>query len=1426
MSDTFPQDFGRYVLTRVLGEGGMAIVYEANVRVAEGLTKWVVIKKIRSEFADEPEFLRMFVDEAKIALGLNHANIVQVFDFGQVRGSFYLAMELIDGIDVMALYHGVESRGQRIPPGLVALIGQQVATGLAYAHNKRDEFGQPLGLVHRDISPHNVMVDVAGNVKILDFGIARTRPRKPPTSADELGETGQTLKGKIAYMSPEQVHGRPIDHRSDIYSLGVVLYELLTGELLFREKDRLKALERVRSEHLVTLATKAPDVETELASIVDKALARDPERRYATARELAADLARYLHRGDELTDATVLSEYVAQFRQPARDAAERGNGWDQAPTRPVADSHISGVTIGPRRREQKVILLQAAFATPNTGGEPAPDVADFLEVVRDIAFKRDADVHALDKHGGLLVFGTTISTGDDCDRAVRVGLALREAIGEAAPGVGLGLVIAEKVVTVRRNENGHERIDTPQTLVDDLRALAERAIDDHMLVAADLLERLGRAWRFAEAKVMATPSDAPASSEIVQAAPLLGPLSEAERQVQHAPGRRLLLYGRELELKALRDGFSQTIRTQRSRTAIIVGEPGLGRRAVVDRFAASLPQGACAILRGVGQWGYRNTPFRVFLELIRRFLDIHRTISKSEIIAKLDGYGVREADKLADALAGALNLAGAGEHDLDPNERRDRLHRLVRRLIARVSQRSPLLIVIENLHFVDQQSLEILFEGAQTDHALPIFTVITSRPSARVDALTSRADVALIRLRELDEHTRRELIVRRFRDRDEAARLADAILPRTGGNPMFIEEVLASLLHRNVIAWDAQGRLLRIRDPRAVIELPPSIEAVLQARLDALGPEAREVLQTAALLGRSFRPEELVSIAGHAAPGFVDDFIEEGLLERESAPSPSGAPRVRFCTVSLHEVAKASVAPTLATRVHACAAEIKRARVDYTKGRDDGPIAEHLLSAGRAEEAIDPAIAAARDARDVAGNVEAYHFYSQALKALPTDDPRRFEVLLEREQILRAWGRRRAQGADIRELINFAETEGSPAREAIAATRLLRFYLECGRTQRAERLAPRLERLIGSLSDPSPFRPPMAELKSEVSLAHGRFDEAERFAREGLEHCSALPESNRHRIRLLAVAGRVALATARYDQAHTTFTEALELARDSGNRRLEGEMLTLLGEAARHATRYQEAVDCFRHALAIDRDLGDRVGTGAKLANLGITYTHIGLYSRAERYLRKALELHEALGNPRLLNEAMIQLGAVAAELGDHDSARGLLVEAAQIAKSRRDTSIELRARAYLASQLVSRDVPADIDEAERLVGEILEVVSTETDPAVACRALHVAACIAARRGDMDTAIARETESVELVRRGAMPMDGVLYIHQLGIWLDTAGHAEKARRCLYEAADMLARRLDDLRDAELRRGYQEQIAVRRILEDAARAGYAAPRVQP
>jgi eukaryotic-like serine/threonine-protein kinase len=1420
-----PHSFGRYLLTRLIGEGGMAEVYQATVRVAEGLEKKVVVKKIRKELVDHHEFTRMFVDEAKIALSLNHANIVQVFDFGQEKGDLYLAMEMVEGIDLMRLLHAVRGAEHRVPPVIAAYIGHQVAAGLAYAHRKADDYGHPLGIVHRDVSPHNVMVSFEGQVKILDFGIARTRARTLEQLEAAAHSIEETIKGKIAYMSPEQARGRPLDQRSDVYSLGVCLHELLTGQLLFRQQDRLKALHQVRNTPVPPLRSVAREVPAALATIVDRALARDPAERYQSARALQADLAEFLHRSDPVVDDEVLSSFVGHyFRPDPPSSAGVAPPPPDAGSRDLVEAQHTEYPVRVSRESQRVVVVWIAIEAPAAPdpGRPRPDPAAFLGLARDVAFKREALVLRDDDEAVVLAFGALIRTGGDAERALRAALALRDDASDAAPGLRLGFLVANAPTVVQRDAHGAVRVELRPGVAKQLAVTARRHLDGPVMVSGNLVDLLADAWRFGDSSFVEAPDDGTGSGrmgdhELEHVASLLGPATPQKRRPVGPPGGPALLVGRELELKILRDAFSEAIRARRSRAVLVVGEPGLGKRALVERFVASLPRTACWVLRATGSWQRRNAPMGVFLDMLARFLEIEHHTPTATIALRLGRLQIREADMLGRTLATSLGLADAEPPGLAPRTRRDRLWRLVRRLVVALAQRRPVLVIIENLQFHDEQSLDLLRQLIEAPQPWPVLGVATGRPgNRRVELVRQEPNVIEIRLRDLDEEARRELVERRFEDPAAAAPLVESILARTGGNPLFIEQTLASLVERGVVAWNAQGRQLVVRQPGASVALPRSIEAVLGERLEELAPADREVLLGAAVLGRHFRAAELPPVLDRDVDDALAHLGAKGFIERIEG-ARRGTEDHRFATVSLHEVCKASLSHAQAERLHERAAELRRARADYSPERDAGPIAEHLMAAGRAADAIEPALRAAADAYEVDGNVEAYYYFSLALRALPDDDPRRFDALLRRERILRAWGRRRAQVADIRQLLRSAERRADLAHLAVASIRLLRFYLEVGRPHAAERLLPRVDERVAAVPDPAPFRAVVDELRSELAFVQGRFGDAEQHALEGLRHCAEDTRGLRQRARLLLRLGQVKGGVGRFEQAREAYEEALSLARRIDNARLEAHLLNALGEVAGRSTHYQEALDYFKASLQIDRELGDRYTTGRKLANLGLAYAAVGLYRRAERYLRKALELHEAVGHPGEWGDVVVALGEVIASLGDLEAARALLEDSAEMAHRRGDVRTELRARVRLASVLLEQGRASDRPTARTIAEQVLETARSHGLRTARRRALAVLARLHEEAGDRARAIELEREAVMLVRAGADPIDGVRSIHHLGRLLVADERAAEGTPLLREAAAMLHARLDDLRDEELRRGYLDQPDARRILVDGAAA---------
>ena len=287
MSSSSPQRFGPYVILDRIGDGGMAEIYLAKMLGYSGFEKLVALKKIHPRYSENKTFAQMLIHEAKLAANLNHFNVVQVHDLGEIKGQVYIAMEYIHGKDLAAVLSNTYRRKEKLPVELAVCIATEFMTGLDYAHRFRTPEGTPLGIIHRDISPQNVLISNEGEVKLTDFGIARV------LSEDDDGfQLPGNLHGKFGYMSPEQVRGHEIDQRSDIFSSGVVLWEMLTGRRLFRGKEHKETIKMIVSMPVPLPSSLNPDVPPAVDQICMKALARDSNTRYQTTGALLGDLSR------------------------------------------------------------------------------------------------------------------------------------------------------------------------------------------------------------------------------------------------------------------------------------------------------------------------------------------------------------------------------------------------------------------------------------------------------------------------------------------------------------------------------------------------------------------------------------------------------------------------------------------------------------------------------------------------------------------------------------------------------------------------------------------------------------------------------------------------------------------------------------------------------------------------------------------------------------------------------------------------------------------------------------------------------------------------------------------------------------------------------------------------------------------------------
>ncbi|MCL4223778.1 MAG: serine/threonine protein kinase [Myxococcales bacterium] len=415
---------GRYELIRRLATGGMAELYLARAGGISGFEKLVALKRILPQYAQHEDFVRMFLDEARLTATIQHANVAQVYDIGQCDDGLFFTMEFVHGADLRTVLHALARRGQAMPLADALTIAIGAAAGLHAAHERCAADGAPLGIIHRDVTPSNVLVSFEGCVKLIDFGIAKAERRTTETRAG-------TLKGKIAYMSPEQCLGEPLDRRSDVFSLGIVLFEASTGTRLFRTDNEFAALRQIVDEDAPSPASRRPGYPPGLEAIVMRALRRDRAERYPTALALQLDLEE-LARREGLAVSTAHLAAFMRVLLPER-AAE-----------PHLPPPLAALGDGLERR--RLPLPPPVVVGSGTGETDAlPDLADELEpsISIAVASASPAADHAAPSADSAVSSASALSAVS----AVSAELALlrRQRRSHLAVALGLGMVTSAMV---------------------------------------------------------------------------------------------------------------------------------------------------------------------------------------------------------------------------------------------------------------------------------------------------------------------------------------------------------------------------------------------------------------------------------------------------------------------------------------------------------------------------------------------------------------------------------------------------------------------------------------------------------------------------------------------------------------------------------------------------------------------------------------------------------------------------------------------------------------------------------------------------------------------------------------------------------------------------------------------------------------------
>jgi eukaryotic-like serine/threonine-protein kinase len=1307
-----PNKLEHFEIVRRLGAGGMAEVFLAKKRGAEGTFKVLVVKRILPSFGNSRRFKTMFIEEAQLATRLNHPNVVQVYDFFDAGDEGHiLAMEFVEGLDLGALMHAARNLGTRIGPWVSAWIVAEAAKGLHYAHEKKDEQGQPLDIVHRDVSPQNVLLSFEGGVKITDFGIASAR-----LTEDQTG----VIKGKFGYMSPEQARGERIDRRSDLYALGVILWECLTGRPLHGGLGGEALLDIVRSGEVERPSQYVRDLPEELEKIVMKLLEREREHRYASGKELASAVARALLHNQELVDSVALESRIFDLVPQSERAAVDEQVEEEARTNaaaPVALHQTQGRQSArvpsvdeaqsssrePREvRHVVLVSLHLGFpeGTDRTDLRLLRALSPLRKTLGEMAYKRGMRWVWQSEFEARAIAGLSAKHGRAASDAAMLTLDTHEAI--AGYGDDLPTAVTASVSMVRGIASGARDADgnlvrfslhEPVTQLADI--LSGATPKGATWVAGGLYRLIRRDFLWDAPHHLSltgksSVSGVPLPSH-VRTYGLLRALSRDERASEAGH-----LIGRDAELADLQAAFhsARKVGHERALVRAVVGELGIGKTALVSAFLEDAVQAAqtrsegLRILRVECTPVSMEVPFGAVSDLVRDAIGANggETFEEmAERIASLGG-GAAHGDASHPAVARLAELAAnsnrARGSDEDAVDQRKVIVSALRTMLGALAIAEPLIVTLDGFQWADRQSLDLFTDILRSPDPLPMLTVVVTRPDDRVSALLQGHVRVELDPLTADEQVR--LLEARLGVREGVRAVCADLMPRVGGNPYFLLEMVDALLERGVLeivdrpaksseraseeprvearASGATGdggaglertsALVRTEQGDLGQELPSTLEQLVADRLQELPREERVIVDWLAVAGGPLHEKEIGELSSILSDDPITRLCARGMCDRKGNAIDFRHPLIR-------DVAYAALGGDLRVRMHAELGELL-AETPLARGLSAAVVARHLVRGNLGVRAVDYYLEAALAARSSHQLQLAARYFRRALThMLPRD--RRSEIALDAlETIYRALGRRHERVQALDGLRTLAKQLGTPRLACVALTRLARYHLDEGLLVRGLPIAKAATSLAQNNGMPQ-LSVETEALLSEFLRELGDVQGALAACDRALSACDPKlrrGSSARTYAEVLRARGVLLRRVGRVREAVDAYADALAYAKAAGAKRLEARTKNALAYAMFVQGRYEDAIVLAHESIQIDLSMGGRFQVAKTLTNIGHSYSRLGDVPRAQAYLSRAREAHERYGDQDSRADTHIVCAEVALEVGDIATGEGFLRDA------------------------------------------------------------------------------------------------------------------------------------------------------------------------
>ncbi|HEX3128512.1 MAG TPA: protein kinase [Thermoanaerobaculia bacterium] len=897
------QKVGPYRLERPIASGGMGTVWQAW---DERLRRPVAIKQVLSVTA-VPHARKRLQREARAVARLNHPAIVHVYDLVEQDDGDWIVMEFIEGQTLREL---MEARPMTTLQALQ--LGCAIAEGLAEAHRN--------GILHRDLKAANVMLTPSGQVKILDFGLAKELSSESSSMDDLSLSVSGTILGTCHAMSPEQAMGLELDARSDLFSLGSLLYELLSGVMPFRGANPQESLAKVMNADPIPLQEVRADVPRPVLELVAQLLRKERSERPRSAEIVARRLSGLIA---VLTPGSVgPAEHLRELNTLALPASSgettfiESPPWLRGAPDPGSDRHLQ-----PAEHRRITVVCCGLSETA------AMDMRAIQERARDLAEQFSGCMGAVLGRMLWLYFGYPQAHEDDPQRAVRVACLLLERIGP--PGTNrarIAIHTGPAVVALRPDRTVELQLGPTLDLVT---ALQESAPPDSVVVSTESSRLISRAFSLEPLAQRPGVDDSSSSYRVI--APL---------DLRHESGLGgEPLVGREQELTLLLDRF-RLVRSGTGQAVMISGEAGIGKSRLVQALRQGLANENLSWLVAYGSPYTQSSPLAPIVELLQRMIFGAAAGPSDRKLIQIEDLFRRYGVPLQENIPVLASLLGVSAEDryppltMTPDVRREQTLELLVELLSIMAERTPIVLVIEDLHWIDPSTIELLQLLVRDIAAVPLLLVGTLRPEFQI---SWRAQISQISLTRLTDGETAAMIDRLAAERDLPDWVRRQIVAKTDGVPLFIEELTKAVLEAR---WSGEE-----------LNIPSTLDGSLMARLDRLG-EAKGVAQLASVIGRVFHLDLLAAVAPfgeEALRSGLEELLQAELIHRRGTGSRA---RYLFKHALIQDAAYLSLLKEQRQQIHERIALVLEERLNSSQDGEPEILAYHFERAGRVQEAI------------------------------------------------------------------------------------------------------------------------------------------------------------------------------------------------------------------------------------------------------------------------------------------------------------------------------------------------------------------------------------------------------------------------------------------------------------------------------------------